>query len=83
MTKILRYFFSASRLAGVQKHIKIRATGCSNAVAEDCRITSVFSDRDVTVNVATRVGDLSLSEMRKISHDLRTYWDLSYLTADG
>ncbi len=61
--------------------MKVRVLGCSGAIAKDCRTTSFLIDRDVLVDAGTGVGDLTLDEMREISHVLLTHSHLDHVAA--
>ena len=61
--------------------MKVRVLGCSGAIARDCRTTSFLLDSDVLVDAGTGVGDLTLEEMRDISHVLLTHSHLDHVAA--
>src|SRR6188508_3661209 len=61
--------------------MKVRVLGCSGAIAKDCRTTSFLIDHDVLVDAGTGVGDLTLDEMKDISHVLLTHSHLDHVAA--
>ncbi|HSV45465.1 MAG TPA: MBL fold metallo-hydrolase, partial [Ramlibacter sp.] len=61
--------------------MKVRVLGCSGAISKDCRTTSFLLDQDVLVDAGTGVGDLTLQEMKGISHVLLTHSHLDHVAA--
>ena len=61
--------------------MKVRVLGCSGAISKGCRTTSFLIDDDVLIDAGTGVGDLSLSEMRKIDHVFLTHSHLDHIAA--
>lgn len=61
--------------------MKVRVLGCSGAISKDCRTTSFLLDQDVLVDAGTGVGDLTLQEMRGITHVLLTHSHLDHVAA--
>ena len=61
--------------------MKVRVLGCSGAISKGCRTTSFLIDDDVLIDAGTGVGDLSLSEMRRIDHVFLTHSHLDHIAA--
>ena len=61
--------------------MKVRVLGCSGAIAKDCRTTSFLIDHDVLVDAGTVVGDLTVDEMKDITHVLLTHSHLDHVAA--
>jgi ribonuclease BN (tRNA processing enzyme) len=61
--------------------MKVRVLGCSGAIAKECRTTSFLIGGDVLVDAGTGVGDLTLDEMKGVSHVLLTHSHLDHVAA--
>jgi len=48
--------------------MKLRVLGCSGGIAKKLRTSSYLIDDDILLDAGTGVGDLTIEEMRKISH---------------
>lgn len=59
--------------------MRIRVLGCSGGVGPDLRTTSLLLDEETLIDAGTGVGDLSLSEMRLISHVFLTHAHLDHV----
>lgn len=63
--------------------MQIRVLGCSGAIAADSKTTSFLLDDDVLIDAGTGVGDLTLSELRRIDHILLSHSHLDHVVSVG
>lgn len=58
--------------------MKIRVLGCSGGIAKGVATTSFLIDDDILIDAGTGVGELSISEMRRIKHIFITHSHLDH-----
>ncbi|MDH5387677.1 MAG: 3',5'-cyclic-nucleotide phosphodiesterase [Gammaproteobacteria bacterium] len=58
--------------------MKIRVLGCSGGIAKGVATTSFLIDDDILIDAGTGVGNLSISEMRRIKHIFITHSHLDH-----
>ena len=61
--------------------MKIRVLGCSGGIAKGVATTSFLIDDDILIDAGTGVGDLSISEMRRIRHIFITHSHLDHISS--
>lgn len=61
--------------------MRVRILGCSGGIGAALRTTSILVDDDLLIDSGTGVGDLSLSEMRRIRRLLLTHSHLDHTAA--
>ena len=61
--------------------MQIRILGCSGGIGGNLRTTSMLLDNDVLVDAGTGVGDLTITELLKIDHVVRTHSHLDHITS--
>jgi len=61
--------------------MKIRVLGCSGGIAKGLATTSFLIDDDILIDVGTGVGDLSISEMKRIKHIFITHSHLDHISS--
>ena len=59
--------------------MRIKILGCSGGVGPGLRTTSVLVDDDLLIDAGTGVGDLALSQMRRIQHVVLTHSHLDHV----
>lgn len=59
--------------------MRIKVLGCSGGVGPDLRTTSLLVDEEILIDAGTGVGDLSLSEMRRIERVYLTHAHLDHV----
>ncbi len=59
--------------------MKIRVLGCSGGIAKGLATTSFLIDDDILIDAGTGVGDLSISEMKRIKHIFITHSHLDHI----
>jgi ribonuclease BN (tRNA processing enzyme) len=59
--------------------MRIKILGCSGGVGPGLRTTSVLVDDDLLLDAGTGVGDLALSQMRRIQHVVLTHSHLDHV----
>ena len=60
--------------------MKLRVLGCSGGIGVGLRTTSLLIDDDVLIDAGSGVGDLTLTEMRKIRHIFLTHSHMDHFT---
>ena len=61
--------------------MKIRVLGCSGGIAKGVATTSFLIDDDILIDAGTGVGDLRISEMRRIKHIFITHSHLDHTSS--
>jgi len=61
--------------------MKIRVLGCSGGIAKGVATTSFLIDDDILIDAGTGVGDLSVTEMKRIKHIFITHSHLDHVGA--
>jgi len=61
--------------------MKVRVLGCSGSIARGCRTTAFLLGEHVLVDAGTGVGDLTVQEMRAVSHVFLTHSHLDHIAA--
>ena len=61
--------------------MKIRVLGCSGGIAKGVATTSFLIDDDILIDAGTGVGNLSISEMRRIKHIFITHSHLDHVSS--
>lgn len=61
--------------------MKIRVLGCSGGIARGVATTSFLIDEDILIDAGTGVGDLSISEMKRIKHIFITHSHLDHVSS--
>ena len=59
--------------------MRIKILGCSGGVGPGLRTTSVLIDDELLIDAGTGVGDLALSQMRRIQHVVLTHSHLDHI----
>ena len=59
--------------------MRIKVLGCSGGVGPNLRTTSLLLDDEVLIDAGTGVGDLALSQMRRIKHVVITHSHLDHI----
>lgn len=59
--------------------MRIKILGCSGGVGPGLRTTSVLIDDELLIDAGTGVGDLALSQMRRIQHVVLTHAHLDHV----
>lgn len=59
--------------------MRIKVLGCSGGVGPGLRTTSVLIDDELLIDAGTGVGDLALSQMRRIRHVVLTHSHLDHV----
>lgn len=59
--------------------LKIRVLGCSGGIAKGVATTSFLIDDDILIDAGTGVGDLSITEMKRIRHIFVTHSHLDHI----
>lgn len=59
--------------------MRIKILGCSGGVGPGLRTTSVLVDDELLIDAGTGVGDLALSQMRRIQHVVLTHSHLDHV----
>ena len=59
--------------------LKIRVLGCSGGIAKGVATTSFLIDDDILIDAGTGVGDLSITEMKRIKHIFITHSHLDHV----
>lgn len=59
--------------------MRIKILGCSGGVGPGLRTTSVLVDDELLIDAGTGVGDLTLSQMRRIKHVVLTHSHLDHV----
>lgn len=59
--------------------MRIKILGCSGGVGPGLRTTSVLIDDELLIDAGTGVGDLALSQMRRIQHVVLTHSHLDHV----
>lgn len=59
--------------------MRIKILGCSGGVGPGLRTTSLLIDDELLIDAGTGVGDLSLSQMRRIKHVVLTHAHLDHV----
>ena len=60
--------------------MKLRVLGCSGGIGVGLRTTSLLIDDDILIDAGSGVGDLTLTEMRKIRHIYLTHSHMDHFT---
>lgn len=61
--------------------MKVRILGCSGSIAQGCRTTSFLLEEQVLVDCGTGVGDLTVAEMRRVTHAFLSHSHLDHIAA--
>ena len=61
--------------------MKIRVLGCSGGITKGVATTSFLIDDDILIDAGTGVGNLSISEMRRIKHIFITHSHLDHVSS--
>jgi ribonuclease BN (tRNA processing enzyme) len=61
--------------------MQVRVLGCSGGIGGSLRTTSFLVDDDVLIDAGTGVGDLTLSELKRIDHIFVTHSHLDHVTS--
>lgn len=59
--------------------MRIKVLGCSGGVGPGLRTTSLLLDDEILIDAGTGVGDLALSQMRRIKHVVLTHSHLDHI----
>ena len=59
--------------------MRIKILGCSGGVGPSLRTTSLLIDDEILIDAGTGVGDLALSQMRRIRHVVLTHSHLDHV----
>ena len=59
--------------------MRIKVLGCSGGVGPGLRTTSLLLDDEILIDAGTGVGDLALSQMRRIQHVVLTHSHLDHI----
>ena len=61
--------------------MKVRVLGCSGSIARGCRTTAFLLGEHVLVDAGTGVGELTVREMRAVTHVFLTHSHLDHIAA--